>query len=104
MDIDSFMRVTGPKTDVWLVKTVSVLLIPISLSFITHLVLRINTWPAAIMAITCCIGLACIDFYYALRDVISNIYMADGAVQLLLLAIWIYIVLFKKHELNPSTN
>jgi hypothetical protein len=26
--IESFMAVTGPKTDVWLVKTVSVLIIP----------------------------------------------------------------------------
>jgi hypothetical protein len=32
VDIVSFMKVTGPKTDVWLVKTVSVLIVVISLS------------------------------------------------------------------------
>ena len=34
VDIQSFMFITGPKTDVWLVRTVAVLLICISLFFL----------------------------------------------------------------------
>lgn len=34
VDIKSFMEVTGPKTDVWLVKTVAVVLLPIAVCFL----------------------------------------------------------------------
>jgi hypothetical protein len=34
VDIDSFMVVTGPKTDQWLVKTVSVLILAIAVFFL----------------------------------------------------------------------
>jgi hypothetical protein len=35
--IHSFMYVTGPKTDVWLVKTVGALLVPVALCMISYL-------------------------------------------------------------------
>jgi hypothetical protein len=35
-DIESFMLVTGRKTDIWLVKTVSVLLLAVVFSFVTN--------------------------------------------------------------------
>lgn len=42
IDIDSFMRLTGPKTDIWLVKTVSVLLLAIGLGFIAQVFVNTN--------------------------------------------------------------
>ncbi|HYE56274.1 MAG TPA: hypothetical protein VD996_15600 [Chitinophagaceae bacterium] len=91
MHIESFMVVTGPKNDIWLVKTVGALLIPICCCFLTHLFLRIDHRPVIVLAAVSCIAFACIDFYYALNDVISKVYLADGAVQLLLLLSWIYL-------------
>src|SRR3954470_9688427 len=94
VDIDGFMQVTGPKTDIWLVKTEAVLLLAISVSFIFNLFIHSTDHRASItLATTCCIVLAAIDFYYAGRHVISPVYFADGIIQLLLLAGWVMVIL-----------
>ncbi|HEX8334389.1 MAG TPA: hypothetical protein VF622_17330, partial [Segetibacter sp.] len=63
IDIESFMEVTGPKTDVWLVKTASVLIIPIAFCLISAIYIRNSVLPAAIVGLTSALGLAFIDFY-----------------------------------------
>jgi hypothetical protein len=102
--IESFMAVTGPKTDIWLVKTVGALLIPISLCFLTHLFMRVNHWPVVILATVSCISFASIDLYYALNNVIDDIYLADAAAQILLLILWIIIILRHQHYEGLKTN
>lgn len=92
VDIDSFMFVTGPKTDVWLVKSVGMLLVPITLCFLLHLFMEVNHWPVAILAAGCCIGFIAIDVYYVLNDVISPIYLADAVAEFILLIGWVIIV------------
>ncbi len=87
--IDSFIAVTGPKTDIWLVKTVAVLLLAISCCFISQLITKINLWPVAILAIGCCIGLIFIDCYYAFTGTISKIYLLDAVLEFLLLIMWV---------------
>src|SRR5687768_15295175 len=69
-DIESFMKVTGPKTDIWLVKTVAVLLLAICINFIITLYLKAYQFPTLLLAICSCILLMCIDVYYALTDII----------------------------------
>ena len=91
-DIESFMAVTGPKTDVWLVKTVSVLIIPIALALISFLYVKHEYVPAVVLGMTSAAGFAIIDFYYSLKDVISDVYMVDGAVQVLLFISWITVL------------
>lgn len=99
IDINSFMAVTGPKTDVWLVKTVSVLLLAISFSFLSALFSKTNEWPTIFLAAGCCISFAFIDFYYSAKGTISAIYSLDGIVQLILLAGWL-IVIIKKFRID----
>jgi hypothetical protein len=99
IDTESFMRVTGPKTDVWLVKTVSVILLAVSFSFISYLFIKTNYWPAIILASSCCLSLACIDFYYAGRNIISDIYLLDGIAEIALLIGWgVVIRKYKKQK------
>jgi len=89
LHMDSFLKVTGPKTDLWLVKIVSVLLVAIGLSFISSLTMEGNLpLPVIVLAVTSCIVLAGIDFYYACKEVISEIYMLDGIAELVLLIAW----------------
>ena len=96
-DIDSFMAVTGPKTDIWLVKTVSVILLAIGISFIVQAFIRSNPLPVIVLALISSIGLAFIDSYYALNGVISKIYLGDAVLQVLFCFVWIYVILhFKK--------
>jgi hypothetical protein len=100
VDIESFMKVTGPKTDVWLVKTVSVLIVVISLSLLSSVRGRGDKMPVILLAITSCIGLAGIDFYYALNSVISRVYLLDGVVQVLLVVAWVIIPLSNKKKIS----
>jgi hypothetical protein len=104
VDIESFMKVTGPKTDVWLVKTVSVLIIVISLSLLSSVRGRGDKMPVILLAITSCIGLAGIDFYYALNNVISKVYLLDGVVQVLLIIAWAIILLSNKNMISNIRN
>ena len=92
IDIDSFMAVTGPKTDIWLVKTVSVVLLAVGAGFIAQALVKSNPLPVVLLALTCSIGLCSIDIYYAFNNVISNIYLADAFLQILFMAVWIYTV------------
>ncbi len=92
VDIESFMLVTGYKTDIWLVKTVGAILVSISLCMATHLFIRTDHLPVVILAIFSSIGFICIDFYYALNDIISNVYLADGFAQILFLLGWFYLL------------
>ena len=95
--IESFMDVTGPKTDIWLVKTVGTLLIPISCCFLVHLFMRINHWPVVVLAAASCIGLACIDVYYVSKGVIDEIYLGDAAAEIILLIAWIIVIVRRKN-------
>jgi hypothetical protein len=90
LDIHSFMSVTGPKTDVWLVKTVAALLIPIALTMLAQERLHADHRLLALLGGGTATAFIWIDFYYALNDVISNIYLADGVVEIAFLCGWLY--------------
>jgi hypothetical protein len=91
IDIHSFMYVTGPKQDVWLVKTVGALLIPVGISLGVHLIIRSNFLPAFLLGSLTALAFSLIDFYYALRGTISPVYLLDGALEVLFLFSWIYV-------------
>src|SRR5215212_957320 len=78
VDIQSFMMVSGPKMDIWLVKTVSVLLVAIAITWFLTLYFNWDIMPCALLALTTTSGLAAIDFYYALKGTIRWVYMVDG--------------------------
>ena len=89
VDIASFMYVTGDKTDVWLVKTVAALLVPVAACLYTHLFIETDHRPALVLGSLVAVAFASIDFYYALTDVISDIYLADGILELMFVIAWI---------------
>jgi hypothetical protein len=86
--ISSFMVVTGPKTDLWLVKTVSLLIVCIALSLLKGSSEKHNTIAINMLAITMALSLLFIDLFYSLRGVISKIYLADGVIQFIFLVSW----------------
>ena len=79
MHLQVFMAVTGPKTDVWLVKTVSLLTIAAGISIMP----LFKNGQNVLMAILIALAFTIVDFYYAMSGVISKIYMVDGVIQLL---------------------
>jgi energy-converting hydrogenase Eha subunit E len=89
IDIDSFQAVTGPKVDLWLVRTVGVLVSVIGVVLITAARRRRIGLEVALLAVGSALGLATIDAVYALSGVISPVYLADAVVELALVAAWI---------------
>jgi hypothetical protein len=98
LHIRSFMAVTGPKTDVWLVKTVSLLLSAIGADLIWA-----RQRPTAIsgLALASCFSLGAIDVYYSLKGRISRIYLLDGLIQGMLALFWVGLLSAAK-RLNRS--
>lgn len=80
--IKSFMDVSGYKTDIWLVKTVGILLAAIAVCLLLSISSKEN-FPVAVLGLFTAAGMAYVDFFYALNDTIPDIYMADGAVEIL---------------------
>ena len=77
VSIGTFMMVTGPKTDVWLVKTVAVMILAIAIALFvgaggTHISKETCT-----LALLASLGLASIDVYYSLSGTIPAIYLGD---------------------------
>lgn len=91
VDIDSFMAVTGPKTDVWLVKTVGALLIPVAVAMLVYdITATAEIRPLIILAGGTALAFILIDVNYVLRGTISVVYLADAALELVFLFGWVY--------------
>jgi hypothetical protein len=89
LHLRSFERVTGPKTDTWLVQTVGVLVGVIGGTLLSAAVRRAITVETAGLAVGAAAGLGAVDAVFATRGRISPIYLADAAVEATLIAAWI---------------
>jgi hypothetical protein len=89
LDIKSFERITGPKADRWLVKTVGALVTAIGAS----LALAARHDPAkaetVVLGAGSALGLGAIDVIYVAKRRISPVYLVDAIVQAALLLGWI---------------
>jgi hypothetical protein len=88
IDIVSFQVVTGPKTDLWLVRTVGVLVTVIGAVLLLGWRSRRITVELVLLAVGSALGLASIDLIYSLSGRISAIYLADAVAELGLAAAW----------------
>lgn len=94
LSMKTFLMVTGPKTDLWLVKTVGMILAVIGAVLILAQVnAEINT-SIIVLAIGSAISLATVEFIYVAKRVISPIYLADAVAELILVAWWGLSILF----------
>ena len=84
----SFIAVTGPKTDLWLVRTVGVLVTVLGAVLIAASRTRRLTPEIVMLAVGSALGLAAVDLRYALAGRISAVYLADAAVELALSLLW----------------
>jgi NADH:ubiquinone oxidoreductase subunit K len=89
VDLDSFMAVTGPKTDHWLVKTVGILVTVIGAVLL--LAWRRGAVPIEVvfLAVGSALSLAAIDVVYVSNGTIAPIYLLDAAAEVGLGLAWI---------------
>ena len=84
----SFLAVTGPKTDLWLVETVGVLVAAIGAGLLLSAARGLQVFELALIAVLAALGLAAIDIIYVTRGVIAKIYLADAILEAILIIAW----------------
>jgi hypothetical protein len=90
VDRRSFERVTGPKADFWLARTVGLNVAAVGVG-LAQAAARSRGVPRELrtVAATCAIGLALVDLVYVARGRIAKIYLADAAAELMLVGGWL---------------
>ena len=89
VSITTFQRVTGPKTDLWLVKTVGVLIAVIGAALILAGMSGDATPSVIVLAVASAASLAGVDVIYASKRLIARIYLLDALVELVLIGWWL---------------
>lgn len=89
VSINTFQKVTGPKTDLWLVKTVGIILATIGAVLVfAQINAEINS-SIIFLAIGTALSLAIVEFIYVAKRAISPIYLGDAFFELALIAWWL---------------
>jgi hypothetical protein len=89
LHIKSFMAVTGPKTDIWLVKTVGVLVTVIGVALAIAAARKNFSIEIFTLAVGSAAALTAIDIIYVAKKVIDRIYLLDALAEFILIAAWV---------------
>ncbi len=90
LNITSFVQVSGPKIDLWLVKTVGVLIGVIGGSLLIHYFNKKASLTLEIkfLSIASAVCLGFIDVYYVAIDRVWDVYLFDAIAQAVILFMW----------------
>src|SRR5690606_31412191 len=102
LQIESLMAGTGPKSGIWVVKTGGLLITACSLGMLAASVRQGAQPGLPLVLFGYMFVLAAIDVYYVAREVILPVYLADAAVEVLFLLIWLWWWFRQKPELQPG--
>ncbi len=86
--IRSFLVVTGPKTDLWLVRTVGALITVIAAAVGIAAFQNDLRADTILLAIGSSLVLAAVDIVYVALGVISKVYLFDALAEILLILAW----------------
>lgn len=89
LHIASFQWVTGPKADLWLVRTVALLVTVTGLLLLRAARRRLISQELVLIAIGQALALTAIDLLYVWAGRISPIYLMDAAGELVLVGLWL---------------
>jgi hypothetical protein len=84
----SFLAVTGPKRDLWLVRTVGLLIAVAGLAILAAGANALVNAPVLILALGSAAALAAVDIVYVALGTIAKIYLLDAALEIALLLAW----------------
>lgn len=91
VSISTFQRVTGPKTDLWLVKTVGVVVAVIGAGLLTAQARGDGSLSILVIGAGSAAALAWIDIIYVARRVISPVYLMDAVLEIGLVGWWVLV-------------
>jgi hypothetical protein len=89
LSMRTFLLVTGPKTDLWLVKTVGLILAVIGAMLIYAQRTAMVSPPVILLAIGAALALLVVEVVYVAKRVISPIYLGDALAELILIGWWV---------------
>src|SRR4051812_14944878 len=90
VSIDTFQMVTGPKTDLWLVRTVGALITVIGLVLLAAAWRGRQVPEVGLLAVGSAVALTAVDVVYVSLNVIDPIYLLDAALEVLLIGGWAF--------------
>ncbi len=96
-------KVTGRKTDLWLVKTVGILILVIGSGPVLAALTHRFTPPLILIAMASALALLAVDLIDALKHVISSIYVLEALLEAAFLAWWT-MCLIQSEEQPPSSG
>lgn len=95
--MSSFIAVTGPKIDLWLVRTVGMLVFFIGAGLLGAAAKKEITFPMILVIVGSSLSLMFIDVIYVWQNVISPIYLLDAIAELVLVTCWV-VFLYQSEE------
>jgi len=93
ISMKTFLLITGPKTDLWLVKTVGLILAVIGAVLLYAQLTGTVNPPVIFLAVGSAAALALIEFIYVIKRVISPVYLGDAFAEVILIGWWILSIL-----------
>jgi hypothetical protein len=94
----TFLLVTGPKVDLWLVKTVGALVTVIGAVIGLAGIRRQRSPEVALLAIGSAATLTGIDLYYVAKRRISRVYLLDAVGETILILAWLWALAKPSHQ------
>jgi hypothetical protein len=88
--LDSFLAVTGPKTDLWLVQTVGALIFVIGAVLCVAAYFREVSRAVVCLAVGSAAALALVDVLFVTQGRISAIYLLDAVLEVGLIGLWLH--------------
>jgi hypothetical protein len=89
LSMNTFEKVTGPKTDKWLVKTVAMMINVVGVVLAVAGSRRKIAPEIPLLAVGSALALTAVDVVYVSKKRISKIYLLDAVTELILVALWI---------------
>lgn len=104
LSMRTFEKVTGPKTDHWLVRTIGLMLVVIGSALITGGIRKTITPELVVLGAGIAGVLLGIDIFYVTKKKISRIYLFDAVAELIFIMGWISVYVFQETVLLSKNN
>jgi hypothetical protein len=88
LHMSSFLAVTGPKVDLWLVRTVGLLVAVMGVAMLVGSARARVSAETAVLAVGSCVALMMVDVVYVTEGILRPVYLLDAGAELVMLLMW----------------
>lgn len=92
VSIETFLAITGPKEDVWLIHVIGLLIIAIGSSMLTATRDKRRNLSTLILGLLSSFGLFLADVVFHYKGIISEVYLLDAVVEFGFFVFWVWLI------------